>query len=201
MVLLAAPTPTPSGALDVVPVLTSTPFGATSGQQVTHTITLSAAGTGTVPAVRVTFRTTAGLDGVTARASPGSCPTVTGTSVVCELGNLTFPGAPSVTVTGTVGRGLVPGALVQNLVEVTLPAPDGNPGNDTVSNAYLIPGASASTVARPSAAAAPAPPGGGWPVGWPLDWPVALALALGGLVGAVVALLWWRRRRVLRVDG
>jgi hypothetical protein len=187
LVLLAAPTPSP-GAVDVVPVLTSTPFGAAAGKPVTHTVTLSAAGTGTITAVRVTFRTTVGLDGVTASANPGRCPTVTSTNVVCELGSVGL----TVTITGTVSRGIAPGTLVQNLVEVTSVPPDANTGNNSVSNAYLISGASASTRASRSAAAAPAPAGDGWAVP---------GLALAGLAMAGLLLLWyWRRRRLLRAE-
>src|SRR5260370_26845228 len=76
----------PSPVVNVVPVLTSTPFGASPGQPVTHTVTLS--GTGVVPAVRVTFTTTVGLDGVRAAASSGGCTVVTAPTVVCELGDV-----------------------------------------------------------------------------------------------------------------
>ena len=45
----------PSAPVDVVPVLTSTPFAAAPGRAVTHTVTLSGTGSGAVPGVRVTF--------------------------------------------------------------------------------------------------------------------------------------------------
>ncbi len=95
-------------------------------------VTLSGTGNGTVADVRVTFTTTVGLDGVTASASRGACQVVTALTVVCQLGDVSFPGegaAPTVTVTGTLHPGTAPGTLVQNLVTVTSAAPDADPTN------------------------------------------------------------------------
>jgi hypothetical protein len=186
----------PAGT-DLMPVLTSTPFGAVAGQPVTHTIALSGAGTGTMTAVRVTFTTTVGLDGVRASASQGSCPTVTAVKVVCERGDVGFPGtgaaAPTVTVTGAVDRTATPGALVQNLVEVTSTTPDADAANNAVTNAYLIPGGSTApqstggpVSARPAASRSAAPV---------LLGTGALGLAALGLGGLAVVLLLVRRRR------
>src|SRR5438477_12899722 len=80
----AAPPP-----VDVVPVLTSTPFAAAPGRPVSHTVTLSGTGTGVVTGVTVTFTTTVALDGATATASRGTCPVVTARKVVCDLGDVT----------------------------------------------------------------------------------------------------------------
>jgi len=183
------PTVAPSAAVDVVPVLTSTPFAAAPGRPVSHTVTLSGTGTGVVPGVRVTFTTTVGLDGVAASASRGACPVVTARTVVCELGDVTFPGdgtAVTVTVTGTVHPGEVSGTLVQNLVSVTSSVPDADPTDNTVSNAYLTAGASAATV-RPSVAAdAPARGRTGR---------ISVVVAALGLAGLAVGILLRRRRR------
>lgn len=144
--VLAGPVaaPTPAGGVDLVPALTSTPFGAVGGQAVTHTIVVSGTGTGTMTAVRLTFTTTVELDGVAASASQGRCAVVNALSVACDLGALDFPGteatAPKVTITGAVKPSTAPGALVRNLVTVTSESPDADASNNTSSNAYLIPG-------------------------------------------------------------
>jgi hypothetical protein len=188
-----APALAPSSPVDVVPVLTSTPFAAAPGRPVSHTVTLSGTGTGVVPGIKVTFTTTVGLDGVTASASRGACPVVTALTVVCELGDVTFPGdgaAVTVTVTGTVQPGTASGTLVQNLVTVTPATPDADPTDNAVSNAYLVAGASTAAV-RPSTVvpigAPPARPANRMPV-------VAAALGLVALTAGAV-LLWRRRRR------
>jgi hypothetical protein len=180
--------------------LTSAPFAAAPGRLVKHTITLSATGTGSVTAVRVTFTTTVGLDGVKASASPGGCPTVTALTVVCDLGNLDFSAAdaaaPTVTITGTVHSGTAPGTLVQNLVDVTSQRRGADPTNHAVSNAYLVAGASAAPVgastsgpsvaSRPSGRAARTPP---------KPAPVLVALLAFGVVAAASLIIAWRRRR------
>jgi len=183
------PVVAPSSSVDVVPVLTSVPFAAAPGRPVSHTVTLSGTGTGLVPAIKVTFTTTVGLDGVAATTSRGACPVVTALTVVCELGDLTFPGdGATVTVTGTVRPGAAPGTLVQNLVTVTPLAPDADPGNDAVSNAYLVPGAS-------TAATHPASPPARTPAPRPASRLPLVAAALGLAALAAAALLLWRRRR------
>src|SRR5262245_6542070 len=165
----AAPSP-----VDVVPVLTSTPFAAAPGRPVSHSVRLSA--TGGVPAVTVTFTTTVGLDGVTATASRGACPVVTAQKVVCDLGDVNLPGdAPAVTVTGTVHPGTAPGTLVQNLVTVT--AADTDPGNNAVSNAYLVAGPSTSPSTAPVGAPARKPASR-----LPIVVVVLVVLAGGGLL-------------------
>lgn len=173
-------------AVDVVPVLTSTPFGAAPGRPVSHSITLAGTGTGVVSGVTVTFTTTVGLDGVTATASRGSCPVTTARKVVCELADVAYPGAAvTVTVTGTVHPATPPGTLVQNLVTVT--APDADPGDNVASNAYLVAGASTGAT--------------GVPVGPPSRAPasrVPVAAAVLGLAALATGVgLWWvlRNRR------
>jgi hypothetical protein len=184
------PTVVPSSAVDVVPVLTSTPFAAAPGRAVSHTVTLSGTGTGTVPGVRVTFTTTVALDGVTASPSRGTCPVVTALTVVCELGDVTVPmagPAPAVTVTGTVRPGTPPGTLVQNLVTVTSSVPDADPNNNGASNAYLVAGAATASPRPTTAAGTAARPAGRVPL-------AVAALALAGLMAGAI-LLWRRRRR------
>jgi hypothetical protein len=177
--------PAAPSTVDVVPTLTSTPFGAAPGRPVSHSITLSGTGTGVVPGVTVTFTTTVALDGATASASRGTCPTVTAQKVVCNLGDLAFPGDPvTVTVTGTVHPGVAPGTLVQNLVAVS--ASDADPGNNAASNAYLVAGPSTSSSAVPASAPRPArKPANRLPI-------VAAAVAV--LAGTAVLLLRIRRR-------
>jgi uncharacterized protein DUF11 len=171
--------------VDVVPALTSTPFGAAPGRPVSHTITLSGTGTGVVPGVTVTLAMTVGLDGPTATASRGSCPVVTAQKVVCELGDLTYPDAPvKVTVTGTVHPGTPAGTLVQNLVTVT--APDADRGNNAVSNAYLVAGPSTGPTMVPV---------GPRPRGPTNRVPVAAAGAGLAVLGAAALLLWVLRIR------
>jgi hypothetical protein len=180
LVILVPATPSP---VDLVPVLTSTPFAAAPGRPVSHTVTLSGTGTGVVPGVTVTFTTTVGLDGATATASRGTCRVVTAQKVTCDLGDVTFPGdAPTVTITGTVHPGTAPGTIVQNLVAVT--ASDADPGNNATSNAYLVAG--------PSTTPSPAP------VGIPRRKPASrlpiLVAALAVLAGGTLLLLRIRRR-------
>jgi hypothetical protein len=146
----------PTGGVDLVPALTSTPFGATGGQSVTHTILVSGTGTGNVAGVRVTFTTTVGLDGVVASTTQGRCEIVDKLTVVCELAVVDFPTAdtapPKVTINGTVTAGSVPGTLVQNLVKVASQPPDSDGSNNTASNAYLVPGRSDGATSRPAVA-------------------------------------------------
>jgi hypothetical protein len=181
----------PSPVVNVLPVLTSTPFGASPRQPVTHTVTLS--GTGVVPAVRVTFTTSVGLDEVKATASPGGCPVVTALRVVCEFGDVSFTdgAAPTMTITGTVHSGTAPGTLVQNLVSVTS-AGAADQANDVVSNAYLVAALGPSPTVDPSPAAstpvASPEPGHANPLP-----AVGAVLALGCL--AMAGLIFGRRRR------
>jgi hypothetical protein len=169
--------------MNLVPVLTSTPFGAVGGQPVTHTITVGGTGTGSLTAVQVTFTTTVDMDGVTATASQGTCPLVIARRVRCELGTVNLPGAePKVTITGTVRRGTVPGTLVQNVASVSAETASDN----EVSNAYLVPGANVPTPESSASGRQPAPAGG------------RLWLALAGAtvaVGLAVAGLYLLRRR------
>ncbi|HEV7899024.1 MAG TPA: hypothetical protein VGP31_14410 [Planosporangium sp.] len=193
----ASPTAAAS-ALDVVPVLTSTPFASPPGQAVTHTITLSGTGTGTATAVRVTFTTTVELDSVTASASPGTCPVVTALTVVCDLGNVDFtdanPPAPKVTIAGIVHAGASRGTLVQNLANVTLGAPDAGAINNVVSNAYLVSGTSAAPLPPPaSAPALSAPPSDRAGRRLIKAAPVVAVVGLGLVTAALV--VRWRRRR------
>ena len=188
-VVLAAPVP--SGAVDLVPTLTSTPFGAIGGQSVTHTILVSATGTGTVAAVRVTFTTTAGLEGATASTSQGRCSMVDKFTVVCELGDVIYASAdaaaPKVTIGATVTSASAPGALMQNLVKVTSQPSDADASNNSVSNAYLVPGKSQGATGRPDAASS-----GGTTRRPGYLAPVAAGvLVFGALAGAIVL----RRRR------
>jgi hypothetical protein len=191
----AVPAQAPAGGVDLVPALTSAPFGAVGGQSVTHTILVSGSGTGSVPGVRVTFTTTVGLDGAAASTSQGRCSIADKLTVLCELGAVDFPTAdtapPKVTITGTVTPGSVPGTVVQNLVTVASEPADSNASNNSTSNAYLIPGPSGGPTSRPPAAspgddAADAGPGYLAPV-------AAGVLVFGVLAGVLV--LWRRRRR------
>ncbi|GIG76674.1 hypothetical protein Pfl04_50780 [Planosporangium flavigriseum] len=206
MVLAIPAIPAPAAAAgpvpDVAPVLTSTPFAAPPGQRVTHTITVSGTGAGTLAAVRVTFTTTIDLDGVTANTTVGSCPIVTPLTIVCELGNLDFSGAspsdaaatPKVTIAGTVHAAAAPGTLVQNLVNVTSATPDGVPANNVASNAYLVPGGSAAPVgasagpsAQPRSSSDRAAARGVSPL------TAVAVLALAALAVGVFVVIWRRR--------
>jgi hypothetical protein len=180
------------GGVDLVPVLTSAPFGAVGGQPVTHTIVVSGTGTGNVTGVRVTFTTTVGLDRVVASPSQGRCSMADDRTVVCDLGVVGFPTAdtapPKVTISGTVKPGSVRGALVQNLVTVASEPADADVSNNAASNAYLIPGPSDGPTVGPVAAPSPGDtartPGYLAPV-------IAGVLAFGALAGVVLL----RRRR------
>ena len=184
LILAPAAPPAAPSTVDVVPALTSTSFAAAPGRPVSHAITLSGTGTGVVPGVTVTFTTTVSLDGVTATASRGTCPTVTAQKVVCELGDVPFPGDPvTATVTGTIHPGTQPGTLVQNLVAVT--ASDADPGNNAASNAYLVAGPSTSPQVVPAGRAPRRPPN---------RLPVIAAVAGLAILGGALLLLRIRRR-------
>jgi hypothetical protein len=194
----------PAGAVDAVPVLTSTPFAAAPGQPVTHTVALSGTGTGTLAAVRLTFTTTVGLDSVVATPSTGTCPIVTALTVVCDLGDQAFPNdaAPKVTITGTVHPGTSPGTLVQNLVTLTAGGPDADPSNNVVSNAYLVGGAggapAGAAASPPGLAPTPSGRAAVKPGGARVAAPLAGLLALGAVAAAAVVTAWrllLRRRR------
>lgn len=185
--VLAAPTPTTS--VDATPVLTTTPFGALPGQQVTHTVTV--AGTASLTAGRITFTTTADLEEITVRAEPGRC-SVSSSTVVCDLGDVRLAAGaapPRVTITGRIRDGAAPSGLVRNRVTLTAAEFTDDEGQ-VASNAYLLPG-SAPTSAEASlqaVATEPAPPRR-----------ASLAVALSVLGGAVLAVglavLTRRRRR------
>jgi hypothetical protein len=191
---VAAPAPpAPSGGIDMVPVLTSTPFGATGGQSVTHTILVSGSGTGTVTGVRVTFTTTVGLDGAVATTTLGRCTLAAdGLTVVCDLGVVNYPtadaAAPKVTISGTVRPGSVPGTLVQNLATVASEPADSDVSNNSASNAYLTPGTSGAATSRP-----PVTPSSGDAARGPgFLAPVAAGVMVFGVLVGVILL---RRRR------
>jgi len=183
---IAAPAP---GGVDLVPVLTSMPFGATGGQSVTHTIVVSGTGTGSVTGVRVTFTLTVGLVGAVAQASQGQCSVVNELTVVCDLGAVDFPRAdaalPKVTISGTVKAGSVAGTLVRNLVRVASAAPDADLSNNETSNAYLTPGLR--EAASPVATRATAP----------MRRPGYLVAVIAGVLvfAALAGVLLVRRRR------
>ncbi|MEU4713966.1 hypothetical protein AB0F73_10000 [Micromonospora purpureochromogenes] len=188
----AVPTPPPS--VDAAPVLTSTPFGALPGQQVTHTVTIS--GSGTLTTTKVTFTTTVDLDGVTARAEPGRCAASPRT-VVCDLGDLRLDpagAAPRITISGRVRPGAPPGTVVRNRVGVTSVETTAT-GARTTSNAYLLPGATATPTDPPLGSTATAsevpPPGRSMRV-------PAVAAAMAGAVAAAALLA---RRRLRRRPG
>lgn len=192
-VALAGPVaaPAPSGGVDLVPVLTSAPFGATGGQAVTHTILVQGTGTGNVTGVRVTFTTTVGIDGAAASTTQGSCSVADKLTVVCDLGTVASPTSdtapPKVTVTGRVAAGSAPGTLVQNLVKLASEPPDSDASNNAASNAYLIPGPSGSPTSRP--AVTPSSGGTSRRPGY------LAAVAAGVLVLGVMAGVILRRRR------
>ncbi|MEV0723756.1 hypothetical protein AB0I37_13355 [Micromonospora purpureochromogenes] len=190
---MAAAVPTPTPSVDAAPVLTSTPFGALPGQQVTHTVTIS--GSGTLTTTRVTFTTTVDLDGVTARAEPGRCAASPRT-VVCDLGDLRLGPAgtaPRITITGRVRPGAPPGTVVRNRVGVTSVETTAT-GARTTSNAYLLPGSTATPTDPPprsTAMASEVPPGRSMRV------PAVAAVVAGA--AAMAALL--ARRRLRRRPG
>ncbi|GAB3184840.1 hypothetical protein GCM10027259_44170 [Micromonospora palomenae] len=179
--------------MDAAPVLTSTPFGALPGQQVTHTVTIS--GSGTLTTTRVTFTTTVDLDGVTARAEPGRCAASPRT-VVCDLGDLRLGpagAAPRITISGRVRPGAPPGTVVRNRVDVTSVETTAT-GARTTSNAYLLPGSTATpTDPRSTALASEVPP-----PGRSMRLP---ALAAAAVAGAVAAAALLTRRRLRRRPG
>ncbi|MGC5020703.1 hypothetical protein [Micromonospora sp. DT47] len=191
-VAAAAPTPPPSAPVDAAPVLTSTPFGALPGQQVTHTVTI--AGSGTLTATRVTFTTTADLDGVTARAEPGQCAASPRT-VVCDLGDLrlgTAEAVPRITITGRFRPGAPPGTLVRNRVNVTSVESTAT-GAQIASNAYLLPGATPTPTDPPlesPGVASDVPPSGR-----SMRVPAVAAVVVAGAVAAGALLTRRRRRR------
>ncbi|MFU8876340.1 hypothetical protein [Micromonospora sp. SL4-19] len=197
-VAAAAPAPPPAPAVDATPVLTSTPFGALPEQGVTHTVTIS--GRGTLTATRVTFTTTADLDGVIAQAEPGRCaasPRV----VVCDLGDLLLGAAtavPRITITGRIRPGVPSGTLVRNRVSVTsVESTATDP--QIASNAYLLPGstATATATATDPALEPPAVASDVRPPGRSLRVPAVAAV----MVSVVAAGILLARRRLRRRHG
>ncbi|MFI2651156.1 hypothetical protein [Micromonospora fulviviridis] len=196
-VAAAAPTPPPTPAVDATPVLTSTPFGALPEQGVTHTITIS--GRGTLTATRVTFTTTADLDGVIAQAEPGRCA-ASPRIVVCDLGDLLLGAAaavPRITITGRIRPGVPPGTVVRNRVSVTS-AESTASDPQIASNAYLLPGSTATATAAATATdPPPAVASEVRPPGRSLRVPAVAAV----VVGAVAAGTLLTRRRLRRRHG
>jgi hypothetical protein len=187
---VAAQAPADGG--DLVPALTTAPFGAVGGQSVTHTILVSGTGTGNVAGVKVTFTTTVGLDGAVAGTTQGSCSVVDALTIVCLLGVVDLPTAeaapPKVTISGTVTPKAVRGTLVQNLVTVSSESSDSDASNNAASNAYLIPGSSNGPTSRP--AAQPSSGGRSRTPGYLL--PVVAGVLVVGVLAGVMTL---RRRR------
>jgi hypothetical protein len=185
----------PAGDVDLVPVLTSAPFGAVGGQSVSHTILVSGTGTGNVTGLRVTFTTTVGLDGAVAGTTRGRCSIVDKLTVVCELGVVEFATAdtapPKVTINGTVAPGSVAGTLVQNLVKVASEPPDSDVSNNAASNAYLTPGLHGGPTGRPAVATS----SGGTARRPGYLAPVAAGVLVFGVLAGVILL---RRHRVSR---
>ena len=176
----------PRAGVDLVPELTSAPFGATGGQSVTHTIRLSGTGSGNVTGVRVTFTTTVGLDGAVASSTQGHCAVADARTVVCDLGAVTLPASgtspPTVTIRGTLPPGTARGTLVQNQVTVAATPLDADASNNQASNAYLIPGLSDGPSSPP---AAEAPTAASSTPGYLI--PVAVGvLAIAALAGAIL---------------
>ncbi|NES27966.1 hypothetical protein GCE86_09620 [Micromonospora terminaliae] len=193
-----APASPPAPAVDATPVLTSTPFGALPAQGVTHTVTIS--GRGTLTATRVTFTTTADLDGIIARAEPGRCA-ASPRIVVCDLGDLLLGAAaavPRITITGRIRPGVPPGTLVRNRVSVTS-AESTVTDSHIASNAYLLPGstATATTAATDPALETPAVANEVRPPEGSLRTPVVAAV----VVSAVAAGILLARRRLRRRRG
>ncbi len=192
-VVLAGPVAAPAspGGVDLVPVLTSVPFGAIGGQAVTHTILVSGTGTGNLTGVRVTFTMTIGLDRAAASTNQGHCSIVDELTIVCDLGVVDFETAdttpPKVTISGTVKPGAVLGTVVQNLVTVASQPSDSDVSNNSASNAYLIPGLSDGPTSRPIA-----PPSSGGTA----PRPGYLAPVAGGILvfGALAGVILIRRR-------
>lgn len=195
-VAAAAPAPLPAPAVDATPVLTSTPFGALPEQGVTHTVTIS--GRGTLTATRVTFTTTVDLDGVIARAEPGRCA-ASPRIVVCDLGDLLLgaaAAAPRITITGRIRPGVPPGTVVRNRVSVTsVESTATNP--HIASNAYLLPGSTATATATDPPLESPAVASEVRPPGRSLRVPAVAAV----MVGAVAAGTLLTRRRLRRRHG
>lgn len=184
--------PTPSPTVAAAPVLTSTPFGALPGQRVTHTVTIS--GQGTLTAARVTFTTTADLDGVTARADQGRCA-VSARTVVCDLGDLRLNAGspePRITITGRVHPDTPPGTLIRNRVGVTSAQ---STATGVTSNAYLLPGSSRTPTDQPRQESQPTATKAE-PTGGSMWVPVVAAVVVAGAVaiGAVLARRRMRRR-------
>ncbi|MFG2054364.1 hypothetical protein ACGFI9_10045 [Micromonospora sp. NPDC048930] len=185
--MLIAPTPAPP--VDATPVLTTTPFGALPGQQVTHTVTIS--GTATLTAGRITFTTTADLDDVTVHATPGQCE-VSPRTVTCDLGDVRLAAGaapPRITITGRIRAGADPGGLVRNRVTLTA-AEFADDDAQVASNAYLLPGSEPTSgeVSRQAATLPSDPPHRRSAV------VAALAVLLAGAL-VVAAVLLARRRR------
>jgi hypothetical protein len=192
-VAAAAPAPPPAPAVGATPVLTSTPFGALPEQGVTHTVTI--AGRGTLTAARVTFTTTADLDGVVARAEPGRCA-ASPRIVVCDLGDLLLgaaAAAPRVTITGRIRPGAPPGTVIRNRVSVTSVESTATDPR-IASNAYLLPGSTASATATDPPLESPAVASQVRPPGRSLRVPAVAA----AVVGAIAAGVLLTRRRLRR---
>ena len=195
-VAAAAPAPPPAPAVDAMPVLTSTPFGALPEQGVTHTVTIS--GRGTLTGTRVTFTTTVDLDGVIAKAEPGRCAASPRT-VVCDLGDLLLgaaAAAPRITITGRIRPGVPPGTLVRNRVSVTSVESTATDPH-TTSNAYLLPGATAKAKATATGLEAPAAASGVRPPERSLRVPAVAAVVFIAIAAGILL----TRRRLRRRHG
>jgi hypothetical protein len=115
-------------------------------------------------------------------------------TVVCDLGDLQLGGpeaAPRITISGLVRPGSPPGTVVRNRVTVTS-VESAASGALVASNAYLLPGSTATPTDPPlessaTASEASSPGRSGW-------LPAVAAVVVAGALAAA-ALLTRRRRR------
>jgi uncharacterized repeat protein (TIGR01451 family) len=126
--------PVPPTSSDLSIVKTVAPATVLPGQRITYTLEVTNAGPSNATGVTVEDSWAfSGLIDVTATPSQGTCPTVTTSSVLCEIGNLTAGGTATVEISATVdfddSSGLLNTASVEG--DQADPRPDNNESSAT----------------------------------------------------------------------
>jgi uncharacterized repeat protein (TIGR01451 family) len=126
--------PVPPTSSDLSIVKTVAPATVLPGQRITYTLEVTNAGPSNATGVTVEDSWAfSGLIDVTATPSQGTCPTVTTSSVLCEIGNLAAGGTATVEISATVdfddSSGLLNTASVEG--DQADPRPDNNESSAT----------------------------------------------------------------------
>jgi len=128
------PVTSPTADLELTKTASPTTVGADG--RITFTLIATNNGPFNATGVSVTDNLPAGLTGVTARPSQGTCPTVSTTTVTCAIGGLASGSTATIQVTALVGLNNQPS--VTNEAEVTAFQDDPYPENNKAEASFKV---------------------------------------------------------------